>query len=121
MSKKIDQRLLDTNAIVMGNGVSFAILESMFNLVQAQSVVSANMVRDQSQSNALMVSALANGCLLCGKEKETTATTTTTTNNNDSNASMEKLMMEVLEMLGEHMTEMNDANRESNSGKLTVT
>lgn len=59
MSKKFDRRLLDTNAMVMGGGVGLAALESMFNLVQTQSLLSASMVRDHDLSYGLSLEALA--------------------------------------------------------------
>lgn len=59
MSKKIDHRLLDANAMVLGGGVGLAALESMFNLVQTQSLLSASMVRDHDLSSSLSLEALA--------------------------------------------------------------
>jgi len=59
MSKKFDQRLLDTNALVMGGGVGLAALESMFNLVQTQSLLSAGMVKHHDLSHGLALEALA--------------------------------------------------------------
>ncbi|MCR4377660.1 MAG: hypothetical protein NUV50_06150 [Rhodospirillales bacterium] len=59
MSSQTNQRLLDVNAMVMGNGVGLAALESMFNLVQTQSLLSASMVRDHNLSGSLALEALA--------------------------------------------------------------
>lgn len=59
MSSKIDRRLLDTNAAAMGGGVGLAVLESMFSLVQSQSVMNAAMVRDYQLSHPLVMESLA--------------------------------------------------------------
>jgi hypothetical protein len=59
MSRKHHHRHHDTNALVLGNGVSFAVLESMFNLVQTQSVLSASMVKNQDLSQILAIDTLA--------------------------------------------------------------
>lgn len=59
MSRKHNHRHHDTNALVLGNGVSFAVLESMFNLVQTQSVLSASMVRNQDLSQIMAIDTLA--------------------------------------------------------------
>lgn len=59
MSRKVDQRLLDINAMVMGGGVGLAALESMFNLVQTQSLLSASMVRDHDANHILALEALS--------------------------------------------------------------
>lgn len=59
MSSKIDRRLLDTNAAAMGGGVGLAVLESMFSLVQSQSVMNAAMVRDYQLSHPLAMESLA--------------------------------------------------------------
>lgn len=59
MTKRFDRRLLDVNALVMGNGVSLAALESMFNLVGTQSVLAANMVRQQDMGQAAALESLA--------------------------------------------------------------
>ena len=59
MSEKVDQRLLDINAMVMGGGVGLAALESMFNLVQTQSLLSASMVRDHDAHHVIALEALS--------------------------------------------------------------
>lgn len=59
MSRKHDQQHRETNAMVLGNGVSFAVLESMFNVVQTQSVLAANMVKGQDPSYVHTIDALA--------------------------------------------------------------
>ena len=59
MPSQTNQRLLNVNAMVMGNGVGLAALESMFNLVQTQSLLSASMVRDHDLSGSLALEALA--------------------------------------------------------------
>ena len=59
MTGQTNQRLLDVNAMVMGNGVGLAALESMFNLVQTQSLLSASMVRDHDLAGSLALESLA--------------------------------------------------------------
>lgn len=60
MSKRLDRRLVDTNSLVMGSGVGLATLEAMFNMVNTQSLLSANMVRDFELSHPVQLQALAN-------------------------------------------------------------
>ncbi|MEG3620295.1 hypothetical protein V5T82_17660 [Magnetovibrio sp. PR-2] len=59
MADKIEQRLADTNAVLMGHGVGVAALEAMFNLVNSQSVLSATMIRDHELSHPIQMQALA--------------------------------------------------------------
>lgn len=59
MADKIEKRLADTNAVLMGHGVGVAALEAMFNLVNSQSVLSATMVRDHELSHPIQMQALA--------------------------------------------------------------
>ena len=171
MSKKFDRRLLDTNAVVMGGGVGLAALESMFNLVQTQSLISASMVRDHDQAYSLSLEtlalaigevlepganrtcrscgcrssavqvdipaspvsetdtysssgtrrgALANADVLSDMASDSQSATTTTSQTTESGVSLDNLLMKILEMLGGHMTEMNDGYRESNRRNLMV-
>lgn len=59
MSKHLDRRILDTNAMVMGGGVGLAALEAMFNLVQTQSILASSMVRQYDMSHATGLHAMA--------------------------------------------------------------
>ncbi len=59
MSKHLDRRILDTNAMVMGGGVGLAALEAMFNLVQTQSILASSMVRQHDMSHATGLHAMA--------------------------------------------------------------
>ena len=59
MSKHLDRRILDTNAMVMGGGVGLAALEAMFNLVQTQSILASSMVRQHDMSHATDLHAVA--------------------------------------------------------------
>lgn len=136
MSEKVDQRLLDINATVMGGGVGLAVLESMFNLVQTQSLLSASMVRDHDANHVIALEALSRAigemldlgvhpkCRRCCqhhavnidipdvKGRPTPA---------ERDPTLERLLVEVLDMLGGHMKELNDGYRESNRRNLLVT
>lgn len=59
MSKRTERRQSNTNAMVMGSGVGLAALESMFNMVNTQSLLAASMVRDHELSHPLQMQALA--------------------------------------------------------------
>jgi len=59
MTRRNDKKLLDTNGLIMGSGVGLATLEAMFNMVNTQSLLSANMVRDFELSHPLQMQALA--------------------------------------------------------------
>lgn len=59
MSKRMDRRILDTNAMVMGGGVGLAALEAMFNLVQTQSVLASSMVKHHDMSHHIGLHAMA--------------------------------------------------------------
>ena len=59
MSKRLDRKFADTNSLVMGHGVGLATLEAMFNMVNTQSLLSANMVRDFEMSHPLQMQSLA--------------------------------------------------------------
>ncbi|MBL4614619.1 MAG: hypothetical protein JKY27_07085 [Magnetovibrio sp.] len=59
MSKRLNKNVWETNALVMGSGVGVATLEAMFNMVNTQSLLSANMVRDFELSHPLQLQALA--------------------------------------------------------------
>lgn len=59
MSKRTERRQSNTNAMVMGSGVGLAALESMFNMVNTQSLLAATMVRDHELSHPLQMQALA--------------------------------------------------------------
>lgn len=171
MSKKVDQRLLDINAMVMGGGVGLAALESMFNLVQTQSLLSASMVRDHDANHILALEALSlainemvepvmhPACRRCRRPRtvdidipekqgrpappsedlgsqrgaasgadvlrdmasESRSETTTTNAPAERDPTLEHLLVEVLSLLGKHMSELNDGYRESNRHNLLVT
>lgn len=149
MSKKFDRRILDTNAMVMGGGVGLAALESMFNLVQAQSLISANMVRDYEQSSGQSLKALvvalgevletganspARTCPKCSCTKEQSDTSgnggfsdaldngaNSDASSNNIAPSAEKLLSQIFDMLGTHMTELNDDILELSGRQLMVT
>lgn len=159
--------VLAVNALVMGSGPALAVLESMFNLVQAQSVLSASMVRDHEMNQPLMMDALAvamNEILdpCCGRRRcrmgvedvavdipartdapspaagpgadelvealksalaqsapgqgggqdTTTATMQSTTQSAMSGEQVEHLLLELLEMLGDHMSEITRNTRQ---------
>ncbi len=59
MSKRLDRKFADTNSLVMGHGVGLATLEAMFNMVNTQSLLSANMVRDFEMAHPLQMQSLA--------------------------------------------------------------
>jgi len=59
MSKRMDRRILDTNAMVMGGGVGLAALEAMFNLVQTQSVLASSLVRHHDMSHHIALHTMA--------------------------------------------------------------
>lgn len=59
MSKRTERRLSNTNAMMMGSGIGLAALESMFNMVNTQSLLAAGMVRDHELSHPLQMQALA--------------------------------------------------------------
>ena len=59
MSKRMDRRILDTNAMVMGGGVGLAALEAMFNLVQTQSVLASSMVKHHDMSHHIGLHSMA--------------------------------------------------------------
>lgn len=64
MTRKMDKRLVDANTIVMGSGVGLAALEAMFNMVNAQSLVTANMIKHNDLSHPLQMEALAQAMAL---------------------------------------------------------
>lgn len=84
MSRKHNHRHHDTNALVLGNGVSFAVLESMFNLVQTQSVLSASMVRNQDLSQIMAIDTLARSLSEIMHAKACSARGSGNTNSNKS-------------------------------------
>lgn len=59
MSKRLKRDIWDANSLVMGSGVGLATLEAMFNMVNTQSLLSANMVRDFELSHPVQMQALA--------------------------------------------------------------
>lgn len=59
MSRRNKRRVIDANALVMGGGVGLATLEAMFNLVNTQSLLSANMIRDFEMSHPVSMQTLA--------------------------------------------------------------
>jgi len=59
MSRKFDQRLLNANARIMGQGVGLAALEAMFNLVETHAVLSSSMVRHHELAGLLSYETLA--------------------------------------------------------------
>jgi len=59
MSKHMDRRILDTNAMVRGGGIGLAALEAMFNLVQTQSVLASSMVRHHDMSHNIGLHSMA--------------------------------------------------------------
>lgn len=138
MSRKVDQRLLDINAMVMGGGVGLAALESMFNLVQTQSLLSASMVRDHDANHVLALEALSlairemgdagvrPACRRCRRSR--TVDIDIPENKGcpaaapaEPDPTLEHLVVEMLDLLGGHMKELNDGYRESNRRNLLVT
>lgn len=167
-TEKTLQDILAGNALVMGSGPGLAVLESMFNLVQAQSVLSASMVRDHEMNQPLMMDALAvamneilDPCCVrrrCrmgadtvavdipakpdapspsagpgtdelvealksalaqsalgkggGQDATSTATMQSTTEGAMSGEQIEHLLLELLEMLGDHMSEITRNTRQ---------
>lgn len=70
MVDSIDQRLLDTNAVLLGSGVGLAALEAMFNLVQTQSSLGAAMVKNNNAScNAALLAQTLEAVLNTGAQK----------------------------------------------------
>jgi len=59
MSKRLEQKFVDTNSLVMGSGVGLATLEAMFNMVNTQSLLAAGMVKHHDMSHPLQMQALA--------------------------------------------------------------
>lgn len=59
MAKQSKPKGRAASGLVMGGGVGVATLEGMFNMVNTQSLIAANMVRDFEMSQPLQMQALA--------------------------------------------------------------
>lgn len=136
MSEKVDQRLLDINATVLGGGVGLAVLESMFNLVQTQSLLSANMVRDHDANHVIALEALSPAvgempcsgvhpkCRGCWRSH---AVNIDIPDNKgrpppaEPDPILERLLVEALDIVRGQHKKLNDDYREGNPMKLMVT